>query len=476
MSSPAPTGPAALKVFRIPELARLICAVTRKHDNANLMQACRKLFRSILPFVWEQVDGPNALMSMIPGGVVYHESESGLSPYALPGSLELSRFNIYAPHVKRLILSHLYVNGYDEWERFHSYTRSVDLLPNLEAIYFPPHQPGKYISNGDQIETDAVNWAIAFLSTSLQTLSQTPPVAVGSTQAIPPLWLDFDSFHNLMSSVAKKCPNLRSLNILSAQIILTKYNHWGLEPPFRVSFSYDSPETYSSFAQLGNLTCLVVSAVILCPEGLDALSNFPMLESLRIVGSQHVYQTYCNEIQLATGAFPALKYLDLDQLTWGTIVNLFNEKPLISGLQSLGITEPHPHFHDASPLDVFTNFSDIAPLLATHNSKITRLFIDDIGDYRVSWRYAAELTEDDFTPIQSLSDATLYLKTAFILEEPREENAKIVARYLSILRPLAPVICEYHRANIYLYNVDNEHANEESRNMINAELSRLRDI
>ncbi|CUA71937.1 hypothetical protein RSOLAG22IIIB_09950 [Rhizoctonia solani] len=285
MSSPAPTEPAALKVFGIPELAHLICAITRKHDNANLMQACRKLFRSILPFVWEQVDGPNALMSMIPGGgVVYHESESGLSPYIvmqLPGSLELSRFNIYAPHVKRLMLSHIYVDVYDEWRRFHSCTQSVDLLPNLEAIYFPPPHPSKSISNDNQVETDAVNWAIAFLSTSLQALVQAPPEVTHSIRATSPLWLDFDSLHNIMTSIAQKCPRLHSLNILPAQAKPTEpTNRPGLGPLPRISFWFNSPKTYSSFFQLGHLTSLLISVVILCPGGLAALSILPKLECL----------------------------------------------------------------------------------------------------------------------------------------------------------------------------------------------------
>ena len=76
MASSAPTEQAALKLFGIPELAHLICGTIRKRDNVNLMKVCRGLFYSILPFVWEEVNGPNPLVSLIPGGgIVYYESE-----------------------------------------------------------------------------------------------------------------------------------------------------------------------------------------------------------------------------------------------------------------------------------------------------------------------------------------------------------------------------------------------------------------
>ncbi|CAE6461845.1 unnamed protein product [Rhizoctonia solani] len=156
MALPAPTKRAALKVFGIPELAHIICGTLRKRDNARLTQVCRELFYSILSFVWEEIDRPDLLVSMIPGGgIVFYESE--LSPYVvmrLPGSLDLSRFNIYAPHVKRLTLYRMNVDAYDGWERFLSCTRSVDLLPNLEAIYFPTSHIDQYALSKEQVDTN----------------------------------------------------------------------------------------------------------------------------------------------------------------------------------------------------------------------------------------------------------------------------------------------------------------------------------
>ncbi|CAE6531914.1 unnamed protein product [Rhizoctonia solani] len=149
MASLARTERASLKVFGIPELAHLICATIQKRDNVSLMRVCRQLFYYILPFVWEEVDEANSLMSLIPGGgIVINDPE--LSPYMvmqLPNSLELSRFNVYGPHVKRLTPSALWVDEYDDWEGFLSCTQSVDLLPNLETLYLPPFDNTGHTTN-----------------------------------------------------------------------------------------------------------------------------------------------------------------------------------------------------------------------------------------------------------------------------------------------------------------------------------------
>ncbi|CAE6501528.1 unnamed protein product [Rhizoctonia solani] len=172
MASPAPTNP------------------IRKGANVNLMRVYRQLFYDILPFVWEEVDQATPLVSMIPGwGIVTYDSD--FSPYVvsdqgpmlydllkrpLPGhaipysSLDLTRFNIYAPHVKQLTPSTLHVDEYDGWEGFLSCTRSVDLLPNLETLILPDPDDTRRTSNNETIEADAVNWITAFLPTSLQML------------------------------------------------------------------------------------------------------------------------------------------------------------------------------------------------------------------------------------------------------------------------------------------------------------------
>ncbi|CAE6340448.1 unnamed protein product [Rhizoctonia solani] len=199
------TERAALKVFGIPELAHLICGTIGKGDNVNLLRVCRQLFHDILPFVWEDVDEANILVSMIPGGgIITYDSD--WSPYVvmqLPDSLDLTRFKIYAPHVKRFTPSALHVDEYDGWERFLLCTQSIDLLPNLETLCLPALDNTRYThSHHRTIEADTIKWITAFLSTSLQTLELAPPEVRRSNG--DELWLNLPLFHGLMKSVSQK--------------------------------------------------------------------------------------------------------------------------------------------------------------------------------------------------------------------------------------------------------------------------------
>ncbi|KAL5639767.1 hypothetical protein ACGC1H_006370 [Rhizoctonia solani] len=482
---------------------------------------------------------------MIPGGgIVSYESE--MAPYMvmqLPGSLDLSRFNIYAPHVKRLTLSVIDVDGYDDWDRFLDCTRSVDLLPNLETIYFPTQisEPGS-----GKVEIDSMNWAIAFLSTSLHNLVQAPLKAARPIRDTPLLWLDLDSFNRLMTSIAQKCPRLSSLSILPGQVKSRgPLDYWVYGPASRIVFACDSSEIYSSFLQLGCLTSLLITPVILCPEGLSAISGLPRLESLCVMGWENDLQVYGERLRIPTEAFPALKHLELNRLTWDTVSNLCSTKPLVTRLQSMTITCPHSHSYSYPYEEPSKNLSDIIPLLATHSSRITTLTVHEHGSKQLSpellnawrrlplvnlqlgwtviygcgfddfcsillclplleslllnmtqepfelkqmrkivellprlrriqipvkWESITQLTRADFTPCQSQSASLLYAKSNFYLPESQEKGASQLARYLSILRPTALVVCESFQALFYR---PFGYIDEEPKNIINAELSRL---
>ncbi|KAL5639772.1 hypothetical protein ACGC1H_006372 [Rhizoctonia solani] len=538
---------AALKVFGIPELAHLIFVTVRKGDKVSLMRVCRELFYAILPFVWEELDEVNPLVSMIPGGgIITYDSD--WSPYAvmqLPDSLNLTRFNIYAPYVKRLTPSARHVNDYDGWERFLSCTQHIDLLPNLETLCLLSPDNTRYTNNKNgTAEVDSVNWVTAFLSTSLQTLVLAPrEVTFFGRDA---LWLDSSLFHTLMTSISRKCLHLRSLSILPANIAQrghTPRRRSNLTRP--ISFSCNPPEIYMNFLQLRNLSSLMISPVILSLDTLVTLSGLPCLETLCVLGYRNDRQVYCEHLKLPTEAFPALKHLELNRLTWRNIGNLCSAAPLVARLHSLSIVYPsYPDVH----LEQSTNLGDIIPLLAASNSSITTLTVRDLAGHRilpedlqywkrlplvnlhlgwsialhsgfsgicsilsclpflevlklnmaqsafdlkqlrtiiellprlrriripVRWESVTELTETDFAPIQSRHDNTLYLKSDFYLPGSRKENTGILARYLSALQPLASVVCKSYQAYFSLYSTGN-YIDEEPKDMINAELLRLR--
>ncbi|KAL5639764.1 hypothetical protein ACGC1H_006369 [Rhizoctonia solani] len=539
MASPAPTQRAALlKVFGLPELAHLIYDVVHRRDRANLMQVCRRLFHSILPFVWEEVDSPDVLVSMIPGVVIYYHAPR-FKVMKLPGSLDLSRFNIYAPHVKRLTFRRMRIRAYEDWDRFLACTRSVDLLPNLDAIYFPSPELGSFESG--RVQIDLVNWAIAFLSTSLQTLAQMPPKVSYAIRYRRPSWLDLNSFNRLMTSIAQKCPRVCSLGVLPVRVESIPNGRM----PYETLFTCNSPEIYPSFLKLGNLTSLLISAVLLCPEGLPLYFSLSRLESLSIVDQETSHQMYCGRLHIPIQAFPALKHLELNGLTWSTISSLCDAKPLLAGLQSVTMMYPHNQNRNLGE-DSLEEFSNVIPLLATH-SRVTTLALYDYGSLQLSpktlnawrslplvnlelgwadtydrtfdalcsilsclpfleslllsmtqepfelkqmrkivehlprlrriqipvkWECVTQLTRADFTPCQSQSTSLLCVSSSFYQNTvTSQEVARQIARYLSVLRLTAPVVCEYFRGSYY--PCDDDYIDQGPMNLINAELSQL---
>ncbi|CAE7223315.1 unnamed protein product [Rhizoctonia solani] len=371
---------AALRVFGIPELAHLICSTIQKADNVSLMRTCRQLFHDILPFVWEDVDQANSLVSLIPGGgiIIY---DSDFSPYVvmqLPSRLELARFNIYAPHVKRLTPTALHIDEYDGWESFLACVRSIDLLPNLDTLCLPVRDHTQYTSYGgdETVETNCVNWVTAFLSSSLRTLElgYRKQGSHWDNRRVP--WMDFGLFDSFMVSVSQKCLGLRSLSVLPASVMHDNpRSRRVLNGIPRVSFSRDVSLVYWNFLQLENLTSLRVSLVILNLEGVLALSALPRLETLSVLGYEFDNRICCNGLELPTEGFPALRHLELVLQSWSTIGNLCSAKPIVSGLHSMTIVSPlylsEGQYH---------SLHDVIPLLAASNSSATTLIVRNYRD------------------------------------------------------------------------------------------------
>ncbi|KDN39768.1 hypothetical protein RSAG8_08560, partial [Rhizoctonia solani AG-8 WAC10335] len=375
-------------------------------------------------------------------------------------------------------------------------------------------------------------------------LGQVPSEVLHYARDTSPPWLDLISSNSLITSVTQKCPRLRSLSILPVEVeSMSPASRSSSGQSLRISFPSDSPEIYSSFLQLGNLTSLLVSPTILCPEGLIALSSLPKLESLTVVGWDGDSTVYCDHLQIPINAFPALKHLELNELTWGTVSNLCDTKAIITGLESMTITHPQYHSHvEEGPDDL----SYIIPLLAINNSSITTLTAPRFGSYRhspemlnswsrlplvslylgwtvidhhgfealwsilsclpllenlqlnmgrdsfelrqmrkivetlprlrriqipVKWGSVTQLTREDFTLCRSQFDYPLHMKSDFYLPESQEEEgARQLARYLFILRPTAPVICESFQAYFYHQGIK---VDEQPKGMISLELSRL---
>ncbi|KAJ1301130.1 hypothetical protein OPQ81_003542 [Rhizoctonia solani] len=76
----------------------------------------------------------------------------------------------------------------------------------------------------------------------------------------------------------------------------------------------------------------------------------------------------------------------------------------------------------------------------------------------IKWETIIHLTSEDFRPCRSQSSRPLCIVSDFYLPEAQQEGAERLARYLSILRPSAPVVCESYRAYFYRSHYNSQYA------------------
>ncbi|KAJ1305888.1 hypothetical protein OPQ81_010608 [Rhizoctonia solani] len=335
-----PVLSACLRVFNIPELAQPICAYAPKEDIARLLRVSRLLFFNLFPYVWRNVDNVVALAALIPGAGLTTYVVDPLPPLTVmrfPGSFNLSRFNIYAPYIRELeINSTLHIDEYDNWDGFLAFTRSRNLLPNLERIRMVP-SPSSPFEAIAPIGGDTIKWATAFLSTSLRALWIAPDprlyeVEIASTHFT---WTTLDDARSLLQLAFWKCPMLDTLAILPGDLTVQKTR---LISDVRGRFSEYRPP-FPLFPPFRNLRTLITSPSCLEPKSFGVLSTMPSLESLSIRGLAHLMPLYGSDLSIPEDAFPSLRHLEFTNLRWQTVFSLCNLEPLVRNLVTLRI---HP--------------------------------------------------------------------------------------------------------------------------------------
>ncbi|KAH7329807.1 hypothetical protein B0J17DRAFT_679763 [Rhizoctonia solani] len=292
-----------------------------------------------------------------------------------PGALNLSRFNIYAPSIKRLSLPlTIHVDEYENWEAFISCTIPVDLLPNLESIHlsFPRNHPHQNYET--KIGSDLVNWVISFLSSSLSTLVMVPLPPNVSFHPQTSDWIDLRLFHKLLLLVSQKCPNIHTLQILPGDVLRESGYRWNSSVVQRLSFSSSPWENGAVILPLSNLVSLLVSSFVLNPGVLHAIAKLPALESLHILGMDNDHMMYCSNLQLPAQSFPALTHLELNRLTKETIINICKLGPFVQTLCSLSIlNSPESDANSEGIGWPRPNLLDVIAAMVSHNSKLERL-------------------------------------------------------------------------------------------------------
>ncbi|KAF8608068.1 hypothetical protein BDV93DRAFT_541451 [Ceratobasidium sp. AG-I] len=326
----------------------------RKGHNAALMRVCHLLHASAVPFVWDYISTLSILLELIPGleALPHIPGSSHLENIRLPDTLDLARFNVYAPHVRSLLLSSDLISKCENWDSFYTIARSTTLLPNLSRILL-----GTSRVLGQQL----VTCATVFLSPS-----------VNEVWNIEQRWFkqlgEYDSLAleqvlKLLQNIASACPGIKSLDIHPS--LLPDKQRSNPRHGYFTEFRY----SVQSFTCLRELS---INTLALEQHTFLALGELPTLETMSIYPC--VYDEIVGSLALPDNAFPALRCLNLKMMSSGSMVELCGLKPLVWRLATLGILpQPGSDYPELPRLCLAKPLS----VLAKNNSTLSSLLVEE---------------------------------------------------------------------------------------------------
>ncbi|CAE6422550.1 unnamed protein product [Rhizoctonia solani] len=242
--------------FEIPEILYLICQHVQRSDLARLMTTSGRFFGCALPFVWNSLpeNAPLILAKLFPfGSFLPTKKLNGKTAKALPlDTQSLLRFNIYAPHVKRLALVRFRHDdeGNAIWDRILELVNSRPILPNLEVL-------DVYVFVYRAEDLDPVSYIEAYLSPTLVEVNN-----VRDTQS----FVKPQILYQLVSTIVQEYPRISSLRLGDAT---------GCSDP-------DPGQLANCLSQLQDIRVLGLGPVALNPAVLTVISALPNLETLEL--------------------------------------------------------------------------------------------------------------------------------------------------------------------------------------------------
>ncbi|CAE6485977.1 unnamed protein product [Rhizoctonia solani] len=279
--------------FGIPEILCLICQQARRSDLARLLATSHLFFDCAMPLVWRCLPGsaPIILMKLIPDANNYlkNNSDDTLAESLKPLDAQLLlRFNLYAPHVKKLIR--------------HRRNRQSNVIWALSS---------------EDVIHDPASCLAVYLSPTLVAIEN---IHLRDAYSC----LGSQGFCELVSSIARQCPYIHSFEL----------GNMG----YRTEAGFNlASKLANSLKQLYYLRKLKLGKVVLEPEVLTALSTLPNLESLAIeeMSSSEIKPL---DASFSTNGFPALRHLGINPIYSLTLVTqVWNVTALVQQLTSVSL-------------------------------------------------------------------------------------------------------------------------------------------
>ncbi|KAG8711547.1 hypothetical protein FRC09_020534 [Ceratobasidium sp. 395] len=289
-----------------------------------------------MPKVWEEVNvGP--LITLVPKVEIIDDKANSVYDFILsvPGKPDLSRFNVYAPHVKHL-------RGTPEYTIMFSIRDTSALgpvlLPNLQYITLVSQR--NYQRNDLRMIHIPINlhWVYRFLCPSLVSFRMFgvdvhQPPSDWSNQYLP--WIDRLACLRLVGEISDRCPRIEILQMF---------------PDDSMSGLRDD---YCELGKMSHLRSFTWSGDRVDQELMEGLGALPYLESLcfmsNISGKAGYYSDLSDSedeydpdddvasdsIAITEVSFPRLRSLELRRLGPQTIAKLCGLSPPFRGLTHL---------------------------------------------------------------------------------------------------------------------------------------------
>ncbi|CAE6354937.1 unnamed protein product [Rhizoctonia solani] len=256
-----------------------------------------------MPFIWKNlpVSAPIILLRLLPDSYIHLNTNLGtiivetlLERLQPLDSQSLTRFNIYAPFVKRIVRHHRDKQSNVAWDRLLRLVDTRPILPNLEALSVSLAADNRF----NQYQ-GFIPHLKAYLSPTLVEIDD--PRTTDAYLYMEPLDLA-----RLLSGIAEECPHLSTLKLQSAT-----------GRPY-IEEIHGSDELARSLGKFCDLRVVRLGLAVLDPKVIVVLASLPKLKSLSLNQSSFPGTMPGSDedldplsISLPPGSFPALRHLGI---------------------------------------------------------------------------------------------------------------------------------------------------------------------
>ncbi|KAG8703507.1 hypothetical protein FRC09_004118 [Ceratobasidium sp. 395] len=256
------------RVLAIPELLWRICEFLDKNSCVAWLCTSRRLFESIVPFVWKDVDLV-AVVLLIPGVTVAADGEwpGQLDVDDFPKPTDLEQFKVYSPFVRTARTTSPYAIQFPETWFGANATQELPqpLLSNLRTLI---------INAYGRVDGLYLDWIPRLLTPDLKELKMyicsafSEPLEADHLNSDGHAWVDRGPYEQLIDAVHRICPGIEALDILPIE----DGSYWS-----------DRCATVCKVASLRNLRSLSFGGSGASQPFFQAFEQLPRLESLTFV-------------------------------------------------------------------------------------------------------------------------------------------------------------------------------------------------